>query len=122
MSATPTIANLTPEILRLENIAASATGSEKATALSKIDKITREAVDSGTVSYGLRVLSRFGYDEKTLREIANQYNSNGQWLGQQLGHPYDRNPPHLHFFHVVEGYSYRKIDLGYQHSPSQPEN
>ena len=103
--------NLVPQILKLEDIAISAEGQQRADAISKIESLTRTAVHQGTASYGLRVLSRFGYSENQLLKMAQCYNLEGQRFGILLGHPYDIDPPHLHFFYMQNGLNFKKVNI-----------
>ena len=69
-------------------------------AITGIQEIVATSLNQGTVSYGIRVLSKWGdgrYNEQQLLEIARDFNQRGSGLGSILGAPYDRDPPHINY-------------------------
>ncbi|MFH0867879.1 MAG: hypothetical protein V1831_01070 [Candidatus Woesearchaeota archaeon] len=111
MSAMQTIelVDLTPKILELESLAASATNPKRV--ISKIDEIVRTTLHQGTVSYGLRVLSKHNYTQEQLQGLAQDYNKRGSEAGETLGAPYNIDPLKIKFFYMEKESNLVKIDL-----------
>ena len=106
------LVDLTPKILELESLAASATNPERAgSIISKIDEIVKTTLHSGTVSYGLRVLSKHDYTEEQLQGLAQDYNKRGSEAGETLGAQYNIDPPKIKFFYMEKEGNFVKIDL-----------
>ena len=72
-------------------------------AITGIQEIVTTSLNQGTVSYGIRVLSKWGYNnghynEEQLREMVNDFNDRGFELGAILGAPYHIDPPRIKYF------------------------
>jgi len=81
------------DIVRLEDRVNSTNGADKPKAISTIERIVGETQHRGTVMYGLRVLSKFGYDEERLLEFARSYNTKVSELD-------GIDPPTIPFFYT----------------------